>query len=481
MSEAVAFAAAAAHSPAVHAALGRAAGALIVPLGRQLGRRLRGDAETRALRQAAADALTRSIEHARQPDIAADEAWWELIADSLADAFGDQRLARELVRFVPGEGTDPATVAALRRALADRHDLALLQDTLDVEEFVFVLPGTLADEVFRGAAAEAGPLRGLWQLRQLEEIRAALTADRVVPLSTRQLRMELLWLLTRLDEAATGDELPAYLPADLDFDRYTQAANTRVGLRAAGSATPADPYAVLGAGTGDSRKVLDWAAATERFPRLVVLADPGYGKSWLLRAETHRLASAGLRQLRPAPTPVTENGGNEPELPQPPPGIDLVTGRLPDPPRVLGLTEAAVPPERVSATSPDEIAVPVLVRADELADAVVGEGQFGAGLAGLIANRHRLAPTQRAAGGRRHRGATRPAHPRPRRPWVSGGGTGRPAGGRRHRGATRPAHRRRPPRPVDGSVGARRDSRQRRSWTSEPRSRLRWRHDPRCP
>jgi hypothetical protein len=49
-----------------------------------------------------------------------------------------------------------------------------------------------------------------------------------------------------------------------------------------------------------------WEQLASEYRQLVVLADPGMGKSWLIRAETHRLAAAAAALLADASVTVEE-------------------------------------------------------------------------------------------------------------------------------------------------------------------------------
>src|SRR5262249_2819801 len=42
---------------------------------------------------------------------------------------------------------------------------------------------------------------------------------------------------------------------------------------------------------------MDWEKAADAYPRAVILGDPGFGKSWLLRYEARRLSRQALTQL----------------------------------------------------------------------------------------------------------------------------------------------------------------------------------------
>gem|GEM_PF-1545684 len=339
---------AAAHLPAVQSAAGKAAGTLAAAAGRSVARKVRGSAETKALAQPLAEALIRCVEHARHDNIDATDQWWSDVAALLLGAI-DAPVARDLIALAVRDAA-PGTEEAVRRRLQDAleasgRDLRQLNQTLDVDEFVFHLPAVLLDEVARAARDEDSPLRPLVDAQLLYGIWATLDSRRLAPLSPQQLRDELTRLLIGLDHDARTRRLPAYLPGRVDFEQLTQAVGLRVGLRRGPKEAGSDKDVYLPPALSDpagAREEMDWATAAARFPRLVVLADPGYGKSWLIRAETHRLATQALTSL---------------------------------------LADTAV----------NDLVLPVPARLDELTDD--RDATLGAILARLLIARHRLSPS----------------------------------------------------------------------------------------
>lgn len=134
-------------------------------------------------------------------------------------------------------------------------------------------------------------------------------------------RQEIRELLVAIGRDMTdGERLPAYLPEDLDVGEITRPVTVRTDEEdrpeqrepePVPDATPEPP----GPGNGDSGSqpskpghdrrtrrvrrevVMPWPEALRGAPRLVVLGEPGYGKSWLIRAETARLAKAAVDDL----------------------------------------------------------------------------------------------------------------------------------------------------------------------------------------
>jgi HEAT repeat protein len=134
-----------------------------------------------------------------------------------------------------------------------------------------------------------------------------------------QFRADLHDMLGSLDSAACSGYLPLYLPTGADLARMARTVRMVGGVRRgqpAGGAggdrespgrdhgSPGDYglrkriYA-LPAEQGEREIApLPWAEVAAGHHRLVVLADPGMGKSWLIRSETRRLAGAAARLLQ---------------------------------------------------------------------------------------------------------------------------------------------------------------------------------------
>src|SRR5664280_19923 len=148
-------------------------------------------AETKALAQPLAEALIRCVEHARHDNIDATDQWWSDVAALLLGAI-DAPVARDLIALAVRDAA-PGTEEAVRRRLQDAleasgRDLRQLNQTLDVDEFVFHLPAVLLDELARAARDEDSPLRPLVDAQLLYGIWATLDSQRLAPLSPQQLR-----------------------------------------------------------------------------------------------------------------------------------------------------------------------------------------------------------------------------------------------------------------------------------------------------
>ncbi|MER6039053.1 hypothetical protein ABT133_35000 [Streptomyces sp. NPDC001835] len=99
--------------------------------------------------------------------------------------------------------------------------------------------------------------------------------------SPEPVRAPLLGLAAYFAQAVERAGVPHYLPAGMDPTALDQ---PRLVCMASGTAAPES-----------------WEAATAAHPRIVLLADAGFGKSWLLRMHARRLANSAL-----ADTQLTE-------------------------------------------------------------------------------------------------------------------------------------------------------------------------------
>ena len=179
------------------------------------------------------------------------------------------------------------------------------------------LAGHLVREImFRGS--RGGPLTPLagqlnhdvthLQGQRLEGMLAQLVdqvearASGVEPATPAELHRDLITLLRGLDEQARTGRLPPYLPAGADVTVLSRTVRVRPEVRTGPAGYPGDDdrggqggglYRLPVERPQDSEPPLPWPQVAGKHRRLVVLADPGLGKSWLVRTETQRLCEGG--------------------------------------------------------------------------------------------------------------------------------------------------------------------------------------------
>lgn len=310
--------------------------------------RLRRDTDAGRLREVVERTLERAIDDTVRPGAATDR---KRVARDLAKAFrGDA--ARILTSSLDSFGDERARAGLdeqLRAAItATDADLEALRADIDVDRFVQILPDVLADEVMR-----AGDLQSRLTMQLLSVLVTNTRPDRLPELTAVELRADVEGLLRDI-VAATEDPqvLPRHLHRHHDVTQLTRPVSVRTQVRRAsavrrradGDDTTADGTMYEQPGDHNLAPTLPWPEVVHAEPRIVVLGDPGMGKSWLVRAETRRLATAALQIL----------------------------------------TEADVPAD---------LALPVMARCDELAWA---DGDtIGEALAQVLGRRHRLAPSLR--------------------------------------------------------------------------------------
>jgi HEAT repeat protein len=262
-------------------------------------RRLRRSAEGTALMAVVADSVRSAFAEAC-PD-SADAEWTDSVAREWASAFTEDVCAA----LIAGLGNPSAATrfqTAVFDALEDAGaDIDELGRFFDMEEFVCVLPQRLYQNLLQIAVAPDSPLRAMVGAL-LAQREAASSPGLVVEASPRVFRKDMTALLTIIKANALAVGLPRYLPPEIDVLHFTTQVRVREGMRREPSAQSADDDAETEAesvaGGPAGRPVLDWLSFAGHANRIVVLADPGMGKSWLLRRETVLLAQAALDALQ---------------------------------------------------------------------------------------------------------------------------------------------------------------------------------------
>ena len=266
-------------------------------------KKVRGTPEGRAVKAAIGVAVGEALRvSALPPGRAVDDAWVDEMEKALRPAFTTE-VAQGLVACLadPSGGAAHQFTAAAQQALtASERDLAELGRALWVGEFLAVLPrrlfGTLSAASMRDPA-----VRELVDhvLRQRAEARAS----EMEPATPGELRTDLIALLRGLDQQARTGRLPPYMPAGADVTELSRMVRVRQGVRVGpaaedpGEQTSGRVYGLPAERPEDGEPPQPWPQVAAEHQRLMVLADPGLGKSWLVRTETHRLCQEALGRL----------------------------------------------------------------------------------------------------------------------------------------------------------------------------------------
>jgi HEAT repeat protein len=273
--------------------------------------RLRRDPERRLLSDAAASAILKAFSVARRPNVPATTEWVEAVAAQWTSAFTPAVIA-QLVTTVsaPSAGSRQQFEDLVRTALMTSGcDLPTLDRTVSVEEFTHALPKCFWAEL-NHRAHEGTELRDLVNLLIIQ--RADHRAADTEPSSPSEYRQDLsAYLQHVIAEAREG--LHSFVGRDLDLSL-----DQRVRVRAMSrlsDTTPDDreqrvgrayqvPTESVGDVTVGAGSERPWEEIRDSSHQIVVLSDPGLGKSRLIRRETIRLASEALDALDEGRTPI---------------------------------------------------------------------------------------------------------------------------------------------------------------------------------
>jgi HEAT repeat protein len=292
--------------PAAVAALGELIAEGIAASAGATWKSLKGKPEARAVRAAIDAAVLTALRNAALPAAEAfDDMWLVEVAKIWRPAFTRQ-VSVEMLACVTDPLRDRARLVHLATSALqqDGCDLAEFGRTFWVEEFLAVLPRTLL-ECLSAESLQDDRVRGLVDhlLRQRVDAR-----ERAVEVATpREFRKDLTALLRKLDQEARTGRLPSYLPPDADVTALSRQVRVRPGVRVGVTDPPAagvragqaegGAYRLPAERRADSERPRPWPEVAAGHPFLVVLGDPGLGKSWLIRTETHRLAQDALANL----------------------------------------------------------------------------------------------------------------------------------------------------------------------------------------
>ncbi len=224
-------------SAASQAALGAAAkafGSAGAQVAQALYGRLRkGTSQASALAAPVTVALVRALAHAREESPLGKDDWWAVAAQEVQQLLHERAVVQALVTAVVTRPGDDHVGEELEQVLVDADvDLERFACAcqVNVQEFLQILPATICDELAAAAVQDDSPLRGLWQIAQMQAILTSLDAGRVPPLSRWQLREQLIELLRWVEKDARTS-LPGFLPRGLDIAAVTRHARLRGDLR----------------------------------------------------------------------------------------------------------------------------------------------------------------------------------------------------------------------------------------------------------
>lgn len=262
-------------------------------------RRLRRSPEGTALVKITADAVCLAFADAGDRS-AKDLAWVESVALEWQPAFTPSVCTRLLAALSGTADAGAFRAAALQALHAAGADPAELGRVIDADEFLHMLPRRVFAGLRAAALTPDSAIRGIVGALLQQETAAAVEAV-LNQASPREFRQDIEDLLTVVETAATSGGLPRFAPQGAGLMELTSPIRVRAGTRAepkAGESLASGPYALAADRVLDERPVLDWRAAAVREDRVVVLGDPGMGKSWLICWETVRLARTARDALR---------------------------------------------------------------------------------------------------------------------------------------------------------------------------------------
>ena len=275
----------------------------------KLARGIRHIAAEKPLAKLLSRALAGAFIDASPDDAHVDEAWVRDVAAIWAPAFTPP-VVNDFIEALADTGEEAQVqfrTAALAALEAQGCDIAELGTVIWVDQFLHVFPGYFWGELRKGALHEP-KLAELMKLMLAERADARATTGQRAS-SPREYRDDIHGLLEILAGQARNGQIPAYL-AGTDVQSLNRQVVVREGVRKSGDRQPEDGEApddrrayllpVDHAGFRVHREAIPprpWLELAAGLHQVVVLSDPGLGKSWLVRTETLRYAEAALRQL----------------------------------------------------------------------------------------------------------------------------------------------------------------------------------------
>lgn len=263
---------------------------------------IRSSAEAKTVRGLVYQSLDEAFSDAYRGPVPANDDWVTAVARIWERAFTGE-VSQALIRCLASmddEGQREFSALAGQALHDSGCDAADLNRTFWAEQFLCMLPRLLFERLKMTARDADSPVRNLvgHLLDQRAEARAA--SVQVMAATPRQFREDLIALLRRLSEDARTGRLPPYLPCGADVSMLTRTVRVRRGLRTSlrqevpAEETAGSAYRLPVERAEDSEPARPWPEVAAENRRLVVLADPGLGKSWLIRTETHRLCQQAL-------------------------------------------------------------------------------------------------------------------------------------------------------------------------------------------
>lgn len=263
---------------------------------------IRSSPEAKQVEAAVQRALIDAFRHACRRSDAVDDDWLTQVAGIWTGAFTVE-VREALLRCLASAdgGQTQFSVVATQALRESGCDVAELERVFWVDQFLSSFPSLLFAALKKSALSSGSHTRELigHLLDQREDSRAS-AAD-VEEATPRQFREDVINLLQRLDAQACKEGLPAYLPHDADVRvlahtvRVTEGVRTQLRPDRLGESTA---YQLPVERAADRKSPRSWPLVEAENRRLIVLGDPGLGKSWLIRTETHRLCRLALASIQ---------------------------------------------------------------------------------------------------------------------------------------------------------------------------------------
>lgn len=262
-------------------------------------KRVFGHSEARAAEDAIAMAFIRAIEESRFQAPDNEVSWWSRVGQQILRPFVDDAVASYVVTTAISDPQNrDAADEILIGALQHRgYNIGKLAEDLgiDVKQFLFLLPGTILDELI-GAAVPDPAVRSLAEFASLRQLVSYLDAGRVAAMSPWELKEQLMRFLDlehRLHRSVLA-EFP-YLPPDPAQQPLIIESLCRIGLRHGISDVAGLPNRAstvpAGRPTGPSDlEPTRISSLLTTHARVVVAADAGMGKTSLIHNEAAKLA-----------------------------------------------------------------------------------------------------------------------------------------------------------------------------------------------